>query len=335
MKYSIRILAVLAVLQTLLIAFLLKGGTELESHAQGKALLKFNTTEVDTIILKQQEMNLQLVKRNSQWQLADGFPADQQKVDQLLTKLSSLQYSLPVATSSQALKRFKVAADDYTCYLQLKNGTKSLAELYLGTGAGARQSHVRTAEQQSVYTAAIGSYEIPANLDNWQDKTILQLQSNLITSFGFNGVQIHRDLPEDNKTDKAPWQAEKLPEGTALDQQAADDCAAALALLTIDKVAGKDELPEYGMKEPALTVELSYSGGERKYTFGRMANGDDIIVKVSDRDEFFQLPSFSGKQLLDHFDKEKLFPAATASTESTEGGDGITDQSQEQNSGKN
>jgi hypothetical protein len=332
MKYSIRILAVLAVLQTLLIAVLLKGGTELESHVQGKALLTFNTTEVDTIVLKQQEINLQLVKRNNQWQLADGFPADQQKVDELLTKLSSLQYSLPVATSSQALKRFKVAADDYACYLQLKNGTKSLAELYIGTGAGARQSHVRTADQQSVFTAAIGSYEVPANPDNWQDKTILQIQGDLITSLEFNGVQINRKLPEDNKTDQAPWHAQTdgLPEGISLNQQAADDCAAALASLTIDKVAGKDELPEYGMTVPVLTVELSYTGGERKYTFGHMAKGDDLIVKVSDRDEFFQLPSFAGEQLLDHFDKEKLFPAAIKSVDSTDGTDQTTDSSQEE-----
>lgn len=136
-------------------------------------------------------------KKGDTWLLSSGFPADTKKVEGLLGKLEGLKHGLPVARSDKALSRFKVATNDYSRYLQLQfqAGVHGNVELYMGTGAGARQSHVSNGKQEAVYTATIASYDLPATEDSWQDKDILQLDIAAISAIEVDGFRLYREAP--------------------------------------------------------------------------------------------------------------------------------------------
>lgn len=315
MKTTIRILALIALIQTALIAATWMGGPELQSHTQGSQLLNFKTAELDSLLIKDNANEVQLHKKDNKWLLADGFPADQKKVDTLLAKLSNLQHSLPVATSTQALSRFKVEKDTFERYLQLQGNNKTLAELYLGTGAGARNSHIRSGEQDSVYSAAIGSYDLPATANSWQDKEILQLDKADITAIELGDLKLNRE-PEADKKEMSPlWQGASLPLGTTVNQQAVNEGLAKLSSLRFTKILGREEQPEYGLSEPVLTMNLLLRDGNRTYNFGKIKDSEDICLKVSDRKEYFQLAPYIGKPILEQFKKDKILTDANGSAD--------------------
>jgi hypothetical protein len=310
MKTTIRILALIALVQTALIVTTWMGGSKLQSHTQGSQLLNFKTAELDSLLIKDNTNEVQLHKKDNKWLLADGFPADQKKVGTLLTKLSNLQYSLPVATSAQALSRFKVEKDNFERYLQLQGNNKTLAELYLGTGAGARNSHIRSGEQDSVYSAAIGSYDLPATADSWQDKEILQLDKADVTAIELGDLKLLRQPEADKKEKSSLWQGASLPSGTTVNQQAVNGGLEKLVSLRFSKILGREEQPKYGLSEPVLTIKLLLKDGDRTYNFGKIKDSEDICLKVSDRKEYFQLTSYHGKGILEQFKKDKMLTDA-------------------------
>ncbi len=304
MKKTIYILATLAVLQTGLIVTNWTGDAELQSHSQGSRLLSFETTAADVLLIKDSENEIRLAKKDGKWLLKDGFPADGKKVDALLDKLAGLQYGLPVATSSQALSRFKVTEDTFERYLQLQGDDgKSLSELYLGTGAGARQSHVRNGEQDAVYSVTLGSYDLPVSLDSWQDKELLQYEKNSVTALEIGEVKLRCEAKE-NKEEMCPfWQGEALPPGTTINQEAIYEGMTTLAALRFSQVLGREEQPEYNLSQPLLTLKLLFTDGDRTYSFGKIENSEDISLKVSDRDEYFSLASHLAKPILEQFEQ--------------------------------
>jgi len=310
MKKTITILAVIAVIQIALTVKTWMGNPELQSHSRGSQLLSFKTSEIDALLIQDGSNKVQLKKKENKWILTDGFPADSDKVDALLKKLSGLQYNLPVATSPGALDRFKVARNNFERHLQLLSNGKVLAELYLGTGAGARQSHVRSSQQESVYRVAMGSYDLPVTPDAWQDKKILQFTVADVVAMKLDGLKLQRqdsDSPDSEKKKDTPlWVDNSLPSGSTVNQLMVNEGLSKLASLRFTRILGSEEKPEYGLAEPLLTVNLVFKNGSRIYKFGRIKDSEDICLKVSDRDEYFQLASFLAKPLLEKITKTSL-----------------------------
>ncbi len=306
MKKNIYILTGLVLIQLALIVTTWKGNIELKGHIPGSRLLNFETAVVDTILIKDSEQEIQLTKKDGKWLLPDSFPADPKKVDALLGKLAELQYSLPVATSAPALRRFKLEENNFERYLQLLEKDKALAELYLGTGAGARQSHVRNGKQEAVFTAAIGSYDLPVSEDNWQDGEILQLDRTSITAVETKGLKLYRTFSGNDNKKLPAWQEDSLADGERINQQALNDTLKKLAVLRFAKVLGTTEMPKYGLSEPALSVNLKYQESKRSYIFGKLHESEDFVLKISDRDEFFQIASSSAEPILKQFNREHL-----------------------------
>ncbi len=321
MKTGIILLATLAAAQVALTVVTHSDNTEVASESVSGVLLEFDKAKVDQVSIQGVDGTVTLFKVNNGWQTADGFPANQSKVTALLDKLADLKHGLPVGVSEQALVRFKVAIDDYESRVQLKQGDEILADLYLGSGAGARQSHVRRQSDNVVYTTNIGVYDAPVDVGEWQDKTVLQLDENKVKSVELAGLKLERT--SGSKDSVTIWQAAVLPDGKLLNQAEVNAGLQPLWILRFAEVLGKEAKPEYGLESPALVLKLTYDGGEREYRFGKMADSDDYVLKVSDRDEYFRVAGYGVKPLVEKsgadawlLDEEK--PVETTATESTE-----------------
>jgi len=316
-KYVI-LLAVAAVIQLGLIVVTWMDGSDLKTQAARTTLLVFDGPEVDQIQINDEKEEVILEKKEGKWQTRDGFPADQNRVKTLLDKLSGLKTGLPVATSISALNRFKVAANKYERHLQLKKDGKVIAELYLGTGAGARQSHARSGDQNAVFTVAMGSYDAPATVTSWQDKNVLKLDKDTVTAVSLDDLLIQREPPspapdsadENNvakltESKKAVWIITPPADGRELDQDAVNQGLDKLYSLRFDSLLGKENKPEYGLDSPVLELTLTHEDSQRTYRFGTLKDSEDYVLHVSDRAEYFKIAGYEGKSIVDTINIDK------------------------------
>lgn len=307
MSKILRILAILAVVQVALVVIMnLGGGSGLQGQAANAALLDFDQAQIDRVLIRgPDDAAVTLSKQGGKWQTPDGFPADQGKMDGLLAKLNTLKHGLPVATSSSALERFKVDADGFERHIILQQADEDVAELYIGSGAGARQSHVRGGEDEAVYTAEVAVYDAPATASEWQDKGLLQLQLADVSAVEMGDFKLQL-APESGQDSSATiWKADNLPAGKLLNQQAINNGLAPLLSLRFDEVLGKEAKPEYALDSPALSLRLVHKDGSREYRFGKLKDKDEYVLKVSDRPEYLQVAGFAMKPLLEGIGKEQ------------------------------
>ena len=260
-----------------------------------------------------------IAKAKGAWKLpdSDNFPADSRKVEQFLTRLKGFKQGVPVANSEEARKRFKVSDKSFERRITLAEGAKPLATLFVGTPAG-RESHVREADDKTVHLVQFNPYDAPAKAEDWEDKTVLQIPKDQIVAIEANGMELERapkiDQVKSTKPDKETaatsvpvWQAGGSTSGT-LKADAADKLAKMLAELRIGSVLGKDDQPGYGLKTPKLTLSVKRKSGERlTYRIGKMPNKEDYVLKVSGRDEYFELPTYTAEPLIQAAKPDILF----------------------------
>ncbi|HMA30641.1 MAG TPA: DUF4340 domain-containing protein [Casimicrobiaceae bacterium] len=352
MKRTISLLGALLVAQLLLAFGLSFTGTHLSARAADKPLLSLGGTQIDHITIEgPDKAKVVLAKVASAWQLPEegGFPADKTRTESLLETLEGLKEGLPVATTSDALARFKVADDRFERRVTLAGGGKTLATLYFGTSPSMREIHARRSGQGDVYSVAFATYEVPVKAGEWEDKTVLQIPKNDIEAIDVAGLHITRAPPPPppapaatktaaanatsassatttaTATAAAPaaadaarpeWQASGLAKGQELNTEAADKLADLLAELRIGSVLGKDASPEYGIDKPVLDVTLVEHGGRKiEYVLGKAKDGKSYTLKTSTRDEYFGMPTYTAEPLLDAAKRDKLLAVPKAAHE--------------------
>lgn len=171
MTKTLRILAIVLAVQVVLTAVSLLNRDGLDARPANEALLAFETTQIDRILVQDAEKaETELRKQDGKWVLPSlsNAEADADKVSQVLDKLHGLQRGLPVATSGTDFQRFKVADAGFERHVQLYQGDQRKVDLYLGNGAGVNRSYARLAGDKVVYTAGIGTYELPGKAENWK-----------------------------------------------------------------------------------------------------------------------------------------------------------------------
>ncbi len=295
MSKTLKILAALAAAQLILVAMLWMRGGELGGPAPGVALLAFEPDAIDHIVIADGDQQVTLERKDGAWRTGDGFPADRHKIQRLLDKLAALKAALPVATSKDALARFKLTDDDFERKIALGSSGNDIATLYLGNGAGARKTHARRGDDSRVFPIALGAYDAPAKTDDWQDKTLLQLKKADIQRLEADGLTLTRDdTAKSGPEQLSIWKSEQpLPTGKIVNQKTVNALLGKLASLRFEQVLGKENLPEYHLDKPDFTLSVGHKNGQRVYRFGKRDKLDLWVLKVSDREEYFQLPGYS------------------------------------------
>ncbi|OSQ45084.1 DUF4340 domain-containing protein [Thalassospira sp. MCCC 1A01428] len=329
MKRTIQILVVLFIVQVgFAIGINFYQPQSSETGGDDK-LVAAKTDKVDRVTIEDSDgAKVMLVKNGKDWQLPDqgNFPADSNKVDGLISKLADLHEGLPIATSSGAIKRFKLAKDDFERRITLAKGDQSTAVLYFGTSQGTHQIHARRDDQNEVYAVTMGSYDAPAKADDWIDSTALQVPADDIVKMDVDGLSLMANAAPVAKTDaksadktasaenadKADQDQAKtqmiwtLANATAdqkLQPAAASTLAAMMAKVRISSVLGNDAKPEYGMDHPVLKLSLTIKGKDKPVDY-LIGKGDgkegDYTLKLSSRPEYFRIAGYTGKQLVQH-----------------------------------
>ena len=206
------------------------------------------------------------------------MPVNKVQLQQLIDKTLTLKSSWPVATSTSAQARFEVSDNNFQRRLVLSQDQQILANIYVGTSPGFRQSHIRIAEDKAIYKANINSYELSTKADDWLDKTLLSAKD--INAINGPGYQL-------TKQDQQ-WQlkstGDQAAESQATNHEQANKLVKALAELRVLAISDK------AIDKANTSLTVSNQQQQWQYQFAEQ-DGDYLVS----RDDWGQVFSLSKK----------------------------------------
>jgi hypothetical protein len=287
MKKWISIMGGLLVAQLVLAVTVHMTDRDYATYEAKEKLLGFDEQKLDRLLIEDGNTSVTLKNSAGQWVLPKegDFPASQKSVSELLDKLAGLEKGWPVATSSGASRRFKVAEDEYERRLTLYSGDDVVARLYVGTSPGFRKVHLRPDGDEAVYVAEFNTWEAGAEVDDWLDKTLLKLNANDLQSVEIAGELVLR-------REEGDLRLAGLTDRESPNEKETHSLLSKLTDLTIQSLKSEQESAAYNQQEPQLEIEVTLKDGERlSYLFFKSDNDAHYVLKRSDMDRFFEVPS--------------------------------------------
>ena len=257
-------------------------------------LLTFDTASVDALTVEAAgQAPVHLSKADGRWILPDlaNAPADSAHVASVITALEGLKGSWPVASTSEAARRFKVADDSFERRIEILAADKILASILVGSSPSFHLANLRVDGQKAIYALPFDTYEVGDKPEDWVDKSLLRLSAADIVRIDLTDVTLLRD--------KDSWRAADLAAGEEMvpDKVAALERAAASPMYR--SILGKDAKPEDGFATLAATVTLTLKDGRTlRYDLGKRAKGDDYALRVSGQPFLFELPAYAAADLV-------------------------------------
>jgi hypothetical protein len=312
MKNWISILAAVLALQIVVAVGVNMGQHDYRAFESEGNLLSFDLQAVDRIRIDGDAgTGVLLDKQDDQWRLPEfnDFPADQGNVKRLLERLAKLARGLPVATTQGAAKRFKVAEASFERKITLLQDDKPQATLYVGTSPDFRKVHVRLLDESDIRSVEFNTYEVGVKPEDWIDKAILTHKAGDIQRVVLSGFTLQQ---QDDKLGVI---------GLAEDEETVQDEAKRLldqiAGLNIRSVLDTADTSNEGQSEADLRYTLALkSGATQDYTFSKPTDADHYVLKVSHRDELFQVDTWL-VDTIKEVTRDKLVRKKAAATDVT------------------
>ena len=250
----------------------------------------------NSLLLSSKDGEFMLTKQGDNWQLANGLPVSQGKLDGLLRDLTALKTGWPVAQSAEAQRRFSVAEDKFEQKLVLKQDDKVLQTVYLGDSPAFRQLYLRTDGDEAIYKAALNRFELSTDETAWLDKQLLRLPVVERIAQGDNSLSRQGD----------DWQLNLNGQSHSADSAAARELLAKLGALTVLKRAEKAPLS-------SDITELHVRSSARDYQYQLVKQDDTALIRRNDIEHWFELSQSQFEQL-SQVDWTALIRAETDST---------------------
>lgn len=287
------VLLLAAVLVVQIIAALLLGGGHGMAPAAGDTpLLALDMEAVSAIEVASGEGDdtVRLERSGDDWVLPglDGFPAGGSRVDALLDNLADLKRPLPVATSADARRRFRVAEDAFERRLTLR-GDGGEAVLFLGDSPGFRRIFARAEGEEAIYDLRLALFDLGATPDDWIDRGRLQFDRGEITRVGTVDWALVRG--EDG------WSL--AGSDAELDTAAVDGLVNAVAAVGYTGVLRPDSDLSYDLDDPARVLTIEHDGKSRRYRLAPIADSEDYVLKRDAEPYVYRLSTFDAQTLLE------------------------------------
>jgi hypothetical protein len=287
MKKWISILAGLLVAQLVLAVAVNLTEQDYGAFVAKEKLLAFEKQKVDRLLIEDSKASLTLNQSGGKWVLPEeaDFPAAQKSVEAILDKLTGLEKGWPVATTSAASRRFKVAEDEYERKLTLYSGDEVLASLYIGTSPGFRKVHLRPENEEAVFVAEFNAWEVDAQADGWIDKEVLKFDKAELQQ-----IRIAEEITLRNE--QGEMQLEGLQEQQRTDLEKTQNLVSKLSDLRIQSLMSEEESAAYKEKDPDLEITVTLKDDKQlSYQFFKEEGKSHYSLKRSDKDRYFEVAS--------------------------------------------
>ena len=262
----------------------------------------FNKEQVAKIEIVAKGEPTTLSKQNEQWVVAsmDNYPADNDSVDDLFTKVAEFDNANQVSDNPDNQAKFQVDSSGTEVKLMDAND-KLLAHLFVGKNTpGFLSSYVRVADSDDVYTAKGYLQSVfDKGTRTWKDRTIFNFNKDIVTQINITSAEkmIELRLDAENK-----WQMLQ-PVSAAASQTEVQDLLTTFSQLKTDDFAEAKELSEYGLDMPTSTIVASLNDGTVVMLFVGKEEGGKLYVKRVDKDTIFMLFKSNVDRLIKKSDK--------------------------------
>jgi hypothetical protein len=254
-RLSLKMTAVLG-FQLILAAILWTSSSDYTAYKAKEPLLTFDAAKVDQIEIGESGANaVLLAKQDGKWTVPSlaGFPADDAKVSGLLTKIAGLKKGWPVASSSEAARRFKLTDETHERLIAFKSGGKEIGRLFIGTSPAFKQAYARAGNESSIYSVAFAAYDAGARGEEWMDRSLLNIPQDQIASISIGDLTLDH---KDGKFALAGLSQNEKPNETAIYR-----LAGALSYPAFDAVAGKGPEALAKVNQPDIEVTVKRTAG--------------------------------------------------------------------------
>jgi hypothetical protein len=230
--------------------------------------------------------SIKLVRQDGEWGVDDlgGFPADGQKIDELLGNLQDVRVRRPVVSSQRYHASFKVAEEDKEARIRLwdETGGEPDVDVFVGSSPNFRTSHVRLAEEDAVYEArGLSPYDIRPAKGSWIERQLVDADASRVVGVILTNESGSFELV---KRDGA-WSV-SAPEdetGVELDQTKVDSFVRSAASIRLSDGTGPVEDAAHGFSAPAATLVLRWQDAEAE--FEEAATTHETTLWVGDKPE--------------------------------------------------
>lgn len=276
-------LAGLLIVQLAITAGLFWNDQQTQYATEPHALLSFEKSAVDKLVVADKDNRVTLKKNAGKWQLPDlhQLPVNEKKLTELLDKLTSESVKWPVTTTASSHERFQVDEDEFQRHLMLYAGDKQVADLYLGTSPGFRKIHVRRADEQEVYSVELNTYELPTTQKDWLDQYLIAAKNPQVIT----GPDYSLEKSDDSwRFAGANTQPDEASNAAKVDADKASELATALDNLTVTGVA--DTKPE------GVPIVIEVKNGSTDWRYEFIKADDKYYVTRNDQDLTFTLSQY-------------------------------------------
>lgn len=285
MKRFTLILSGVLAAQIVLALLLTLGGSNYGAFKPEQPLLAFDKDKIDQIAIDETGANSVAIKKeDGKWVVPSlaGFPANEDLVKLLLTKLAELKKGWPVATTSDAADRFKVTDKNHQRRIVLKQGDKEVATLLIGSSPTFKQAAVRIGKDDNVYSVALATYDAPTRGEEWMKKDYLDIPQDKIASISVGDVTLEGKDGKFTLAGLAGEDKAKEPEIRRLVSAAVNP--------GFDVVQGKgpDALAKVEPADVTLTIKRT-EGDPITYKFKKEAAGGAYLFTCSGHDFLFRV----------------------------------------------
>jgi hypothetical protein len=245
------------------------------THYELPVLESVDSGQVTRILISKSEEELSIERRNEEWIIEPGgYPADGNRVEEMLTSLGEFELTSLVA-ESENYSQYDLG-EDKRITVEAFGGEKSLLRLYIGkTTTTYRHTYVKLSGDARIYEARTNikrTFELQT--DRLRDKNVLRIDRSALTGlsvrYGGESVSLIK------MTEPADPVAEGEMPGAEITSWITPDSLEADSKV-IDTILGRtvslqcDDFPESGTKgdlgDPAYVLAFSGAGTDTLYIY--------------------------------------------------------------------
>jgi hypothetical protein len=289
-------LVALFVLQLLIgLGLSMTGGRTMAPQSGEEALFAFTPEQVQRIRLANGDASETLVlsRQGDGWVIADlgDAPVNADQVERVLTDLAALKRPLPVGSSAEARKRFKVADDQFERRVVVEGDDGPVAQLIVGDSPGFRRVFARIDGEPDVYDLRLALTDVSPNRDDWVKTDLLRIEPDQI-------VRVSRGDWVLSKAEDGTWAVEG--DTRTLDQEAVKALIQRLENLSYRGILGAQDDPAYRQETPEVVLDIGLTDGTtRQYRVSQADGSEDRVLKDTARPWYFKVTDLDLGELLD------------------------------------
>ncbi len=255
------------------------------TQVEARPMVELNPDNIDSIVIERSgegAETLKILREGDGWMLANsaGYPALNDKVQELLDTVLDIRVRRPVATRAVNHDALHVGSNDWGKKVSIGAGGIGL-ELVLGAASG-RATHVRRQGTDEVYAVrGLSEWSIKDRPSSYWEPAVVDIDVGSATAVT---VETRAGASIQLLRGDGGWTFEgEVPEGELIDPDKLDRLADAACSLRLRAPVGQQALPEHGFEAPSARVTISHDEDESSavysYALGNTVDGETFLQR--------------------------------------------------------